>query len=75
MTSRNFKEKEILQVADFIDQGFKLAIEINKAASGPLLKDFLAKMNSDEYKAKLKELRENVENFAVNFPMPGLDEY
>ena len=74
MTSRNLKEKEILQVADFIDQGLKLAVEINKAAGGQTLKDFKEKMNDEVFKAKLKELKDKVETYAVQFPMPGLDE-
>jgi hypothetical protein len=31
-------------------------------------------MNDPEYKAKLHELKESVECFARNYPMPGLEE-
>jgi glycine hydroxymethyltransferase len=75
LTSRNFNEEDVLRVADFIDRGFQLAIEINKASSSPALKDFKEKLHSDEFKAKIQTLRDQVENFAVNFPMPGLDDY
>ncbi len=75
LTSRNFKEADFVQVADFIDQGFKLAVEINKAAGGNTLKDFKEKMSDAEFKSKLHELKEKVENFAVQYPMPGFDDY
>lgn len=71
LTSREMKEKEILQVADFVDQGFKLAMEINKAAASPALKDFKETLHTEEFQAKVKALRNDIENFAVNFPMPG----
>lgn len=75
LTSRNFKEAEILQVADFVDQGFKLAVEINKAC-GPTatVKDFAQKMHSDEFKLKIRNLKQRIEEFAVQFPMPGFDD-
>jgi len=75
LTSRDFKEKDFLRVADFIDQGFKLAVEINKAASSPALKDFKEKMAAPEFKQKLHDLKQSVEEFAAQFPMPGLEEY
>lgn len=75
LTSRDMKEKDILQVADFVDQGFKLAMEVNKAAASPALRDFKEKLNTDEYQAKVKALRDNIENFAVKFPMPGNENF
>lgn len=74
LTSRNFKEADILQVADFLDQGLKLAVEINKASSGPSLKDFKEKMHDTVFKEKINELKLRVENFACQYPMPGLAE-
>jgi hypothetical protein len=53
--------------------GFKLAAEINKAASGPTLKDFKEKMSDEHFKEKIKQLREKIEEYASQFPMPGLD--
>ena len=75
LTSRNFKEKDILVVADFIDRGFKLAIEISKSAKGTTLKDFKENMHEEVYQNKIKELREQVENFASQYPMPGFGEW
>lgn len=74
LTSRNLKEDDILVVADFIDQGFKLAVEISKAASGTTLKDFKEKMNDATFQSKIKAIREKVEEYACKFPMPGFDE-
>ena len=43
---------------------------------GPLLKDFKAKLQTDEgIKQKIATLKSQVENFALQFPMPGLDEW
>lgn len=41
---------------------------------GPLLKDFKAKIITDEkIKQKIAALKADVEKFAIQFPMPGLD--
>ncbi|XP_064627231.1 serine hydroxymethyltransferase, cytosolic-like [Lineus longissimus] len=71
LTSRNMKETDFEKVAEFIDRGVALAIEINKDC-GKLLKDFKTKVTSDPVaKQKVAALRQDVENFAVQFPMPG----
>lgn len=74
LTSRQFKEEDILKVGEYIDRGFQLAIEINKTARGTTLKDFKERMHDQDIKAKLKNLRDEIESFAVQYPMPGLDE-
>lgn len=71
LTSRDMREIDIIKVADFIDQGFKLAIEVDKKSASHLLKDFNKTLETEEFSVKVKALRENVENFAVNFAMPG----
>jgi hypothetical protein len=41
---------------------------------GPLLKDFKAKLEADQViKSKIDNLRAEVESFALQFPMPGID--
>ena len=75
LTSRNFKEADFLVVADFIDQGFKLAVEINKSAKGTTLKDFKERMGEEDVKKRLHELREKIEDFASQYPMPGLEDH
>lgn len=65
----------LIDLIVFFFQGCKLAGEINKAASGPTLKEFKEKMNDPQFKEKLHELKQKVENFAAEFPMPGLEDY
>lgn len=72
LTSRDFKEKEMEQVAHFIDEGFKLALEISKSASGTTLKDFKEKMHDESVKTKVAALKKQVEEFARQFPMPEI---
>jgi glycine hydroxymethyltransferase len=41
-----------------------------------MLKDFKAKVDEDpDVRAKIKALKNRVEDFAVTFPMPGFDEW
>lgn len=72
LTTRGFKEADIDQVVDFIDEAIKLALEIKKNASGTLLKDFVAQMKAPESVAKLDELKNRIQDFAVKFPLPTL---
>ena len=71
LTSRDFKEGDFEKVAEFLHQGIQLGLDIAKA-SGPTTKDFIATMeNNEEFKSKIKALREEVEEFSAKFPMPG----
>lgn len=75
LTTRGLKEHDIEQVAEFIHQALTLAVEINRS-SGPLLKDFKMKLVSDpDFQRKIFELRQKVEDFAMQFPLPGYDGY
>lgn len=74
LTSRTLNENDMDQVAEYVHQGFQLALEINKASSGTTLKDFKEKMHDPLFQEKIKALKENIENFAAKFPMPGLDD-
>lgn len=51
-----------------------LAQEASKDC-GPLLKDFKAKLETPEFKEKIQNLKQRVENFAIGFPMPGYDDW
>ena len=75
ITSRNMKEGEMEILANFIDEALKIAIEVEmslrcdeKASS---LKDFKAKLSQPDASAKIEKLRNNVEEFAEKYPMPG----
>eukprot|EP01027_Heterolobosea_sp_BB2_P025410 GEZU01038995.1.p1 GENE.GEZU01038995.1~~GEZU01038995.1.p1 ORF type:complete len:498 (-),score=192.34 GEZU01038995.1:127-1554(-) len=69
LTTRGFKEADFEKVAEFLHRGVQLGQQI-QAVSGPLLKDFQAACNKSE---ELVKLREEVEKFAMTFPMPGFN--
>jgi len=68
LTSRGFKEADMVKVAEFLDRGVKIAIEVQNKV-GKMLKDFTPALETSE---EVKNLRRDVEEFAKNFPMPGL---
>ncbi|KAJ8966663.1 hypothetical protein NQ314_003391 [Rhamnusium bicolor] len=75
LTTRGLVETDIDKVVDFIDRGLKLAKEIS-AKSGPKLNDFKQAMQeNEEFSKKVAALREEVEKFSENFPLPGYPEY
>ena len=50
-----------------------MALEIHQSC-GPMLKDFKTKVNEDpEVRTKIAALKEEVEAFALQFPMPGFE--
>ncbi|KAL9645603.1 hypothetical protein ABK040_000665 [Willaertia magna] len=71
LTSRNFKEQDFEKVAQFLDRALKIALSLQKEASSPKLQDFLILLKPDH--PDIKQLREEVEAFAKQFPMPGFD--
>jgi len=75
LTSRGLVVEDMEQVVEFIHQGIQLAIDV-KEKSGPTLKEFNATFNNDQvFHERMFELRKQVETFAIQFPMPGYDEY
>lgn len=73
LTTRTMKEKDFEQVADFIDRGIKIGLEVQKL-SGPEQKKFEEVLSGDQFKGKVDALKNEVEEFAVKFPMPGHDD-
>jgi len=74
LTTRGLKEADFEKVADFIDRGVKLTLEIMEGC-GTTLKEFKAKVAEDkDVRAKIDALQGEVEAFALSFPMPGLEE-
>lgn len=71
LTSRGFVESDFEQVAEFVDRAVQITSEI-KAKTGPKLKDFRAYVNS-ETPDNLAALREEVEEFAKQFPTVGFE--
>lgn len=73
LTSRNMKEEDFRYVVQLMDKGIKLTLEIHQSC-GPTLKEFKTKVNEDkEVRTKLDELKQEVEKFATQFPMPGFE--
>lgn len=73
LTTRGLVETDIDRVVDFIDRGLKLSKEIAKA-SGPKLVDFKAACHSAEFTGKISALRNEVEEYSAQFPLPGFDD-
>lgn len=74
LTTRGLKEKEMDKVVDLIDEALKLAKEISDK-SGPKLVDFKKIAHDDVFGKKVKALREKIECFGSQFPMPGHECY
>ncbi|XP_034946472.1 serine hydroxymethyltransferase, cytosolic isoform X2 [Chelonus insularis] len=75
LTTRGFKEENFEDVAEFIHRGLQLSKEVS-AKSGPKLIDYkLIIENDPEIKAKIKVLRDEIEEYSRKFPIPGFDEY
>ena len=54
-----------------LSTGVQLTLEVQKDC-GPTVREFKAKVDSDEgVKAKVTALRQEVETFALQFPLPG----
>lgn len=67
------KEAEIKRVVELIHQGLQLAKEVS-AVSGPKLVDYKKTLLEDPvFHEKLLKIKETVESFATEFPMPGFE--
>ena len=63
LTSRGFKEEDIIKVVEFIDSVIQIALEIQKK-SGPKLVDFIKAMEINEV---LINIKKNINIFANTF--------
>jgi len=70
LTSRGFKEHDMIKVAEFLDRAIKISIDL-QAKTGKMIKDFIPAVEASE---DVKKLREEVEGFAQQFPMPGFSD-
>jgi len=71
LTSRGFVEADFDRVADFVDRAVNITVDLKKQ-TGPKLKDFRAYLESETPPA-IAELREDVEEFAKQFPTIGFE--
>lgn len=69
LTSRSMKEKDFIQIAEFLHRAAQLALKI-QATTGKLIKDFEAAASKN---VEVEALRVEVQAFAHSFPMPGFD--
>ncbi|GAA5826858.1 hypothetical protein JCM11251_002921 [Rhodosporidiobolus azoricus] len=73
LTSRSMKEDEMVTVASFLDRAVQIGLKAQDEAGSKLLKDFVAKLQGDGPAAgELKQLSEDVQKFATQFPLPGI---
>jgi len=69
MTTRGLVESDFEKVADFIDRGIKIGLEINAVGeNSKKLKSFQTAVK--EHTPKIKALRQEVTEFAKKFQMP-----
>jgi glycine hydroxymethyltransferase len=68
LTSRGFTAADFEKVAEFLDRGVKIAVQIQEQ-TGKKLQDFVEALPKSE---ALKELAGEVKTFSSKFPMPGL---
>jgi len=68
LTSRGLKEADFEKIAGFLDRAVKITVTVQNT-TGKKLQDFLNALHDN---AEIKALREEVETFAKQFPMPGL---
>ncbi len=74
LTTRKVTPADMPQIVDFIHQAWTLALEAQKI-SGPKLADWKKVLETNiEIQGKIKDLKGDVEKFAVKFPLPGHDE-
>ncbi|KAL0230393.1 hypothetical protein PCE1_003953 [Barthelona sp. PCE] len=74
LTSRGFKEKEFSKVAAFLDRGVKLTKRLMKEVDGKKLSQFKHHVDSiADTDSELLNLKEEVQEFATSFPMPGFE--
>ncbi|XP_028395978.1 serine hydroxymethyltransferase, mitochondrial-like [Dendronephthya gigantea] len=72
LTSRDSKESDFVQVVDYLDQGVKIAVEAQEN-TGASLQDFRELILDENFSKKIGSLKQKVENFAKEFPLPGFD--
>ncbi|KAG0720247.1 Serine hydroxymethyltransferase, cytosolic [Chionoecetes opilio] len=70
LTTRGMVEDDMAKIVAFMDQAFKLAKDV-QVKSGPKLVDFKKVLASEEFQARVTEIRTKIEDYAATFPLPG----
>ena len=72
MTTRGMKESDMQRIAEFIDRITKIAIEVQAKQDSKKLVDFIAAIDEPSVADRLRIIRDEVEEFAQSFPLPGI---
>lgn len=70
LTSRSFKEEDFDKVAEFLHKAVQVALVVQEKAGSKLIKDFLVALEGN---VELAHLKKAVEEFSMQFPMPGFE--
>jgi len=74
LTSRGFVEKDFERMVEYFSRAVEITLEAKKKTKK--LKDFKEFLENDEdIKQKMAALKKEVNNFAIQFPMPGFDDH
>ena len=75
LTSRNFKNAEFVKVVELIDEACNIALEV-RAKNGTKFGDFKkACLEDADVVAKIGSLQAKVNEFALQYPMPGFTDH
>ena len=69
VTSRGMKEEEMEKIAGFLDRIIKLSLKVQEK-SGKKLSEFTTALENDD---EIKQIANEVEEFATKYYMPGFD--
>jgi glycine hydroxymethyltransferase len=72
LTSRSFSEKDFERVAEFLHRAVDLSLKAQSLAGSKMMMDFVAVLSRDEIQVQLASLRNEIQEFARGFPMPGI---
>lgn len=77
LTSRDMREEDIKQVAEFLHRAVQISLTLQKEAGSKLLKDFVRVASTPQEglvgHQQVKALKDEVTAFAQRFPLPGVD--
>ncbi|MBA0803292.1 hypothetical protein Gohar_013523 [Gossypium harknessii] len=73
LTSRGFVEEDFVKVAEYFDAAVNWAVKIKAETTGTKLKDFVATLQSAHFQSEVAKLRQDVEEYAKQFPTIGFD--
>ena len=70
MTTRGFKESDILELVNILHKIVKLALEIQEKTPSKLLTDFTKALSLEPFKSQIDEISNIVHTKVQSFPLP-----